>query len=268
MNLVEWIVVGVIQGVFEWLPASSQGVISLVLTQFFGQAPAEAVNSAVFLHSGTMLAALVYFSDEYMEIARRIPSEISEWASDPGAAYFRETSLLEFLFVSTLLTGLVGGPIYLFLIDRLPNNPSLFAALVGASLVVTGLMQYFSGSEKRSEEDLSHKDSLLAGALQGLAIIPGVSRSGSTLFGLFARDFDSGSAFRLSFIMSVPAVFVAQISIGLFENFSLSSGALIASLTAFIVGYISIEAVLEIAERVEVAYLCFALAVLSFLFAL
>ncbi|MFB6292573.1 MAG: undecaprenyl-diphosphate phosphatase [Candidatus Nanohaloarchaea archaeon] len=257
------VVLGALQGVFEWLPVSSEAVISLFMTQVLGSQTVESVNTAIYLHSGTMLAALAYFRDDFFQVLKDVPRCAEEFVETREVPW--SYSLLNFLFFSTLVSGAVGGGIYFFGIERLPSDPALFALLVGFALLATGVFKLIGAESDRLAEEAGMRDSVFVGLLQGLAIVPGISRSGSTVFGLFYRDFSSEDAFRLSFLMSVPAIFLAQIGINLFSGFSLTPGLLLATGVAFVVGYVSIDAILGIAERVEVAYLCFAFAALSFL---
>lgn len=268
MKILTGLLLGIVQGVFEWLPVSSEAVISLFLTQVMGRPPVESINIAVYLHLGTMFAAVYYFREEYTNILRETPDYLQAVKNRDGAG---EHSLINFLVVSTLLTGIIGGSIYLTLLsvlENLQNAEMIFSILTGLALLVTGLMKLRGKSEQRKTSEVNLNDSLLTGVLQGLAIIPGVSRSGSTVFALFYRDFGSKSAFKLSFLMSVPAVLAAQIGLGLFSGFMFDFGLTAAVFTSFIVGVLSIDAVLKIAGRAEVGYLCFLLAFLSFLSAL
>lgn len=262
MDLVQAILVGVLQGVFEWLPVSSEAVISLVLTAFTSSNPAESINTAIFLHLGTMFSALIYFRKEYFEVLKESPAYIE-------TAGGKDASLLEFLLVSTLITGGLGFFVYKFLLEYVPSNPAAFTLLIGGMLLVTGLMQRFSGEDRRERgmEDTGFVDAAFAGVLQSLSAVPGISRSGSTVFGLLYRDFSSEDAFKLSFLMSVPAVLGANVFLNL-EGFNYTPELLIAASTAAVAGYASIETVLRLAEEFDVEYMCYVLAALSFLGAL
>lgn len=266
MELVEAVILGMIQGIVEWLPVSSEAAISLFMTQILGTAPAESVNTAIYLHVGTMLAALIYFRGDFAEVFRETPDYVKESVSKKSVP--EDYPIINFLLVSTLVTGVLGGAIYLFGLEYLPESPALFSALVGVALLVTGAMMLVGKRSSRDYSSVGLGDGVFTGLLQALAIIPGISRSGSTIFGLFYREFDSDDAFKLSFLMSVPAVLAAQIGMNLFSGFEMNQGLLVAGAVSFVVGYLAIDAVLEIAERVEVAYLCFMFAALSFLAAL
>jgi len=259
VNLTEAVLLGVIQGIFEWLPVSSEAVIALVLT-YLGKSPAASVNSAVFLHLGTAFAATVYFRSEYIEVLDTVRDYLSSGLST-------EYSLTDFLAISTIVTGVTGFLGYVFLLQLVPDSPSVFTAIVGLFLLLTGLMQLYTGSESRKSEDSTRTDSLFTGLLQGISVVPGISRSGSTVFGLLYRGFDPEEAFRLSFLMSVPAVLGANVFLNI-KGFNPTPELVLASGVSALVGYASIETVLRLAEKFEVAYICFFLAGLSFLAAL
>lgn len=201
MKLGTAIALGATQGVVEWLPVSSEAVLTLLLVRFLGTPGIEAVGVSVWLHLGTTVSAVVHFRDEFADLLRYVPTYVGRLHEE----------------------GLTGDP---------RRN------------VGTGV---------------------IAGALQGLAIIPGVSRLGSTVFALLFRDFDSEDAFELSFLTSVPAVLVANVGLELTGEVPIGPELLVAGLTAFVVGFYAIRYVLELAARIEVAYLCFVLAGLSFL---
>jgi undecaprenyl-diphosphatase len=256
------VILGALQGIFEWLPVSSEAVVTLTMTRLFGSGVLESVNAAIWIHTGTMLAATIYFRDEILGLVdiswknRHDPRRVLRDSS--------ETSVMRFLFFSTLVTGVLGGTIYFTGLERLVGNPGLFSAITGVALFLTGFARLYSSEDSRVFTDVSDLDSALIGVLQGLSILPGISRSGSTVFGFFLRDFNGEDAFRLSFLMSIPAVLAANVGIKLFSGFSVSMELLLASATSFVVGYAAIGTVLKFAERTEVSIICFVLGALSF----
>ena len=263
MTPLQAVILGFLQGVFEWLPVSSEAVVTLVMTQLFGSGVMESVNAAIWIHTGTMLAATVYFSDEILGLIdiswknKHHPVKIMRKSS--------ETSVIRFLVLSTLVTGLVGGSIYVFSLEHLVSSPKLFSALTGVALILTGVLRLYRTEDSHVFTDVTDKDSLLVGVLQGLSVLPGMSRSGSTTFGLFLREFNAEDAFKLSFLMSIPAILAANIGINLFSGFSVSSELLLSAAVAFVVGYGTIGTVLKFAEKAEVSIICFALGAISFI---
>jgi len=262
MELLEAILLGILQGVFEWLPVSSEAVVSVFMTQLLGTTVIESVNTAIWLHLGTMFAALLYFRSDFTELTRR---SIEKLKNKDGTIDTVKDKEIAFIILTTFTTGVFGGTLYLIGIKSLTNSPDLFAAITGLALVFTGLARLYSKKASRESINLEPKDSVYTGILQGMAVVPGISRSGSTVFGLLYHSFSAKEAFRLSFLISVPAVFLANIGINIFSGFTLSLELLVAAATAFGIGYLTIDLVLKIADRAEIAYLCFGLALISFL---
>ncbi|EMA47838.1 undecaprenyl-diphosphate phosphatase [Halococcus saccharolyticus] len=256
------VVIGILQGVFEWLPISSEGNITLFLNLVANIEPSVAIQLSLFLHAGTALSALAYYRDEVASLVRTLPS----WR--PERAFDRERSELTFLVVATFMTGIVGIP-SLVLLEQFVSELAggVFVALIGALLIVTGLVQ--RGVEgrggRRDTPDLV--DAVLVGGLQGLAILPGISRSGTTASALLLRGHDGPSSFQLSFLLSIPA----SIGGGLLPL--LDSGipaippamAAIALATSAIVGYLTIDALMRVVERVAFWGICVGLGSLAVL---
>jgi undecaprenyl-diphosphatase len=267
MELIEAVIIGIIQGVTEWLPISSEAAITLIMTQVFGTGPEKALNASIFLHTGTMIAAFIYFRQEYLEILKyvieQVKTPVENLQKPEKVLQEKEGRLTIFLAVSTFLTAVVGGTIYFTGIKTAVKNPAIFYLLMSAALFITGLLRLYKKSKTRKHSSVEISDSVFVGFLQGFSIIPGVSRSGTTAFGFLFRDFDARSAFHLSFLMSVPAILAGNIGLELFTSFNFEPVYLAASAAAAITGYITIESVLEIADRAEIAWICFALAIIA-----
>ncbi|MFB6245380.1 MAG: undecaprenyl-diphosphate phosphatase [Candidatus Nanohaloarchaea archaeon] len=260
MDLFTAIAAGVIQGMVEWLPLSSEAVLSLFFTTVAGKGTSEAFGASVFVHTGTMVSALFYFREEYAGMLKEalsgdgIRGKLREAGSEP---------VLRFLIVSTVLTGLSGGLIYFSGLRAALESPKVFYLLMSAALALTGALRFYAGNSDRKEDSVTDSDSLLAGILQGTAIVPGISRSGSTSFILLYRGFEPDSAFRLSFLMSVPAVLAGSIGLEVFTGVSFRPMYLVSAATAALVGYLSIDLFLSVAERTGIAWICFFLSFLA-----
>lgn len=260
MNAFAAVLVGIVQGIFEWLPVSSEAVITLILTQLLNTDPGPAVNASIFLHLGTMFSALIYFREEYLEILRNLMENLQK----PGEIMQTESgSLTAFLIVSTAITSVIGGTIYIAGVETAVKNPTIFYLLISAALLLTGVMRLYQKDESRKFTDVNLQDSAITGLLQSFSIIPGISRSGITAFGFLYREFDARSAFHLSFLMSVPTILIGNIGVQIFSSFQYSNMYLLSTAVAGIVGYLTIDGVLKIADRAEIAYICFGLAVLA-----
>jgi undecaprenyl-diphosphatase len=257
MTPLQAVILGLLQGVFEWLPVSSEAVVTLVMKRWMDAGVVASVDTAIWLHIGTMFAALLYLRDDFSLLLHRFFNNLSapkDMLDDPQ---------LSFLLIATAATALLGGAIYLLGLEAAAAYPNVFITLMSLALLITGLLRLYQASSSRTADDLTKHDSVVTGLLQGLAILPGISRSGSTVFGLLYRDFSAEEAFRLSFILSVPAILIANIGIHLFSGFQITVSLLLAAAVAAVVGYLTIDLVLRIADRTEIAYICFLLAAIA-----
>ncbi len=251
----DWFVVlfiGFLQGVLEWLPVSSEGNISLVLS-LFGFDPLYAVHMSLFLHMGTGFAALVYYRDEIYRILLSIRE------MDVFDPFSRETSLFSFLFVAVFVSGFVGISVFLFLEEVVSEVATwLFIVLIGVLLVFTGLLQRFSGDVSfGGRKNPRPIDALFLGFGQGLALLPGVSRSGTTVSIFLLRGYSEERAFVLSFILAVPASFGASL-LALVEGDILLSPLLgfLALLSSMVFGFATIELLMSIVQSVSFWKIC------------
>lgn len=252
----EWVVavlVGVVQGALEWLPVSSEGAIALTLTVVTDATPDAAVSYALFLHAGTAIAATVYYRGEVRAVLETLP------ALRPRTAFERETAELSFLAVGTIASGIVALAA-LTLLEQLVSELTggAFVALIGGLLIVTGLVQRAAESADTTTAPRAPTlvDAVLVGGLQGLAILPGVSRSGTTVSALLLRGYEGVDSLRLSFLLSIPAALGA----GLLEADTIASisptVALLALSVSAVVGYLTVGALVALARRVAFWGIC------------
>jgi undecaprenyl-diphosphatase len=253
----EGIVFGIIQGIFEWLPISSQGNLVFLMIALFGYSANEALKFSIFLHTGTLLSVIVYFRKDVKKILSNLRNYRFNFEKDNG--------LITFLIISTTLTVLVGYPIYkLLAVSSLPGE--IFIGIVGIALIITGIIQRFSKAKGlKSEKDLGFKDSIILGIAQGLSIIPGISRSGITISSFLLRGYNSEDSLRLSFLMSIPAILIAEIGLGLFE--SLPKVNLIDSIAglgfSFIFGLLLIGILIRIARKIKFWIFCVVIGIIA-----
>ena len=239
----EAIVLGLLQGIFEWLPVSSQGVIVAVYSLLFDGEIAEGIGYSLWLHIGTVPSVLVVFRKETAQI-------VGEVLARPT----RPSPLARFLLVSTLVSGVVGLPLVLFLTDLSEDAGPAVMVVVGVVLLLTGALQIVrTGQGVRARDDMDVRDALQAGVSQGLAVIPGLSRSGVTVAALLWRRVDRREALVLSFLMSAPASVAAAAYVALTGEFAVTAEAIVGAAVAFCTGLLAIKLLLAVAERVNVA---------------
>lgn len=245
-------IIGLLQGFLEWLPLSSQGNLVILMVTLLGLGADDALGLSVFLHIGTGLAALVYFRKDISRILR-LESRTDQ-------------RLLYFLAVATVATGIVGLPLFLFARMASVYGEALLG-LTGMALFLTGVVERYARRwGDRTAETLSPREGLLLGLVQGFSAIPGVSRSGITTSALLLRGFSGEEAFRISFMMSIPAVFAAAVGLTIVQGApQLRLGLIISLVASFLSAILSIEFLLRIARRFRFWSLCMMLGVVSLL---
>lgn len=257
--LIEAIIMGILQGFLEWLPISSQGNVILLVVSIFGMNESEALSLSVYLHAGTLLSALVYFRRAFWSLLRAVPNyRIRDRKK-------RENRLITFLLLSTILTGIVGYQVFNFAV-AVAKFSSIFFALIGASLILTGVIQKRTRRlGTRSIDDINLKDGLILGIAQGFSAFLGISRSGITLSFLLFRRLNSESALKVSFLMSVPAVLAAEIGLSLISGLMFPGFLEVAAgcLFSFITGVVSIGILLKIAQKISLWKFCVAIGLIA-----
>jgi undecaprenyl-diphosphatase len=237
--------------VLEWLPVSSEGQITLVMLHVFNITELSTILSLIiWLHLGTAGAALLKYRAEYFNV---IFSKTAEY-------HF----LRRFLIIATLATGVTAVPLYLLLSELFkPIYGDIISAFIGVFLIVTGIVLYFFRNirEYRPATDLTIREIIVLGLIQGFSILPGISRSGTTVATLLGSKIEQQNCLKFSFLMSVPiilAAFIFDLLIsGVPEVAGISFYVLILMIgVAFAFGLLSMDVLLIIAKKVNFAYFC------------
>jgi len=248
------LLVGAVQGVVEWLPISSEGTVALLLT-LLDFDPTLAVRLALVLHLGTAVAATAYYRWELVDLLRRLPAWRPSKARTPGNAD------ITFLAFATLVSAAVGFAGYRLLLEIASELAGgAFIALIGGLLVLTGLVQRLAADSLLPTPDHPRPvDAFIVGIGQGLAVLPGVSRSGTTVSLLLLRGYDGETAFDLSFILAIPASLGAGVlafaDAGGFAGIPPSAVAT-AFVVSGVVGYLTIGGLLGLVRRVAFWGIC------------
>lgn len=260
--MIEQIILGIIQGIAEWLPVSSEGLIVLVKANFLSNDGniESIIRQALFLHFGTFLAALLYFRHDVGKLIKAIFQYKSQ-SSDTQ-------KLLLFLVISTIISGILG----FCLIKMLSHFTSQFTAqtkiitlAIGCLLLGTAYLELRSKkSGCREIKDIRIIDCVLLGVVQGFAALPGLSRSGLTVSVLLLRKLDRICALKLSFLMSLPIVLGGNIVLNL-NTLSWSGEALVGLFFSFVFGLATIHLLLKIAEKINFGYFVLIFGILTIL---
>ncbi len=258
LTVFEAVVLGIVQGIAEWLPISSEGMTSLVMINVFGKSLAESLPIAIWLHTGTLLSAMVYFRAELKKVIKEVPGFVKE-----RDLQNKDHTLIIFLIISTMLTGFVGLPLILFATGWEDFSGKMATAFIGFLLIFTGILQITASKNIKMKTDPVLKDSIIVGITQGFAALPGVSRSGITVSTLLLGKFQASDALRLSFLMSIPAVLVAELGMGAMGLLIIDATSILALFFAFIVGILTIDIFIKMAEKYDFSKFCIGLGLLS-----
>ncbi len=211
MNTIEAIMLGVIQGLTEFLPVSSSG--HLVLFQnLLGLTEPELLFD-ISLHVGTLVAVLIVFFRDIYEILRALIRTPFQMKQSGGLSAIVKTDpfvrMAMLIVVGSIPTAVI-GLVFKEIADRLFGT----ITIVGLMLLVTGTILWLTRNivrEGRPVENTTNKDALIIGIVQGLAILPGISRSGSTIATALFLGVDRKVAGRFSFLLSLPAIIGALV---------------------------------------------------------
>ncbi len=226
---------GIVQGITEFLPISSTGHLRIVPAFLGWDDPGAAFTAVTQL--GTMLAVLIYFRNDLWRIGLAWLRSFR----DPAVRKTIDARLGWYIVLGTIPIGLAG----LIFADQIESEArSLY--LIGTTLILLGLLLLAAdrhSRQSRGVEDLTRRDAALIGIAQACALIPGVSRSGATLTAGLFLGLERAAAARYSFLLSVPAVVLS----GLYELRDIGgegsvgfAPTLVATVLAFVAGYAAI----------------------------
>jgi len=263
--MIEYIIIAILQGLFEWLPISSSGQVMIFSTTLFNISPEEAFSLSIWLHLGTALAVIFKFRVDFISILKSFIPKANN-IDDIG---IKKRNWLIYATIGTAITAI---PLYfLFKVLIIANftafQGDVITLVISGLLIVTGviLLKAKKTFDDNAITDISKdqiiKDSFLSGLTQGVSILPGISRSGVTVSTIIYEKYNQENALKLSFLMSVPVVF-ASIGVDIIFGEGSVFGTLdlltiaVITLVSFSVGYISIEILLKLAKKVQFGYFC------------
>ncbi|MEX1001063.1 MAG: undecaprenyl-diphosphatase UppP [Crocinitomicaceae bacterium] len=248
MSIVEAIILGIVQGLTEFLPVSSSGHIVLANSVLQTDLdPSQNLLMTVVLHFATALSTLVVFRKEIIEIFK-------------GIFQFKWNDSAKFsvkIILSMIPAALVG----VFFKDQIESFFSGNVLLVGFMLLVTGVLLFLADKAKNTLKQISFSNSLIIGVSQAIAILPGISRSGATIASSVLLGVDRDKSARFSFLMVVPLIFGAMAKDLMDDEFSVSSAdaipLIIGFICAFLTGLFACSWMIRLVRKAQLKYFSF-----------
>lgn len=257
MSFIEAIILGIIQGLTEFLPVSSSGHLELMKVILGDKSlPEESLTFTVVLHFATALSTLVVFRKEIVEIFK-------------GLFQFKWNEELQFS-LKIILSMLPAVAIGLYFEKEIESFFGGQLMLVGFMLIITALLLLFADKAKNTDKKVSFFNAFVIGVSQALAMMPGISRSGATISTSVLLGVDRTKAARFSFLMVVPLIFgkIAKDIMGGSISFESSQiGVLSAGfIAAFVAGLFACKWMISLVKKSKLSYFslyCFIVGVLA-----
>ncbi len=228
MDLLQALILGIVQGLTEFLPVSSSGHLIIIPKIFHWTGVVDSLPFDVSLHLGTAAALIIFFFQDFLRLIlhflEKLIKDRKNILKDP------DSKLFLLLIIGSVPAGIAGMLFQNFIEENVRST-----LLIGVTLIVFGLLLWYFDKIAKSTENIKQinfKDSIIIGIAQAIALIPGVSRSGVTITAARFRNIDREAAVRFSFLLSTPAILGA----GLVTSRKLLNVGL-GSPTIFVVGF-------------------------------
>ncbi len=236
MNLLIAILLSIIQGVTEWLPVSSSGHLAII-QNIFGIK--DALPFDVWLHFASLLVIIIYFRKEILALIKNF-----------------DTKTIFYLFIATIPIVIAGILFYDFILALFKD---IF--LIGIAFILMGIFLILTKRIKEKRK-INAKDALLIGIAQAFSLVPGISRSGSTIGTALFLKIKKQQAITFSFLLAIPALLGAAIYEA--RNITITPIAILSFLICFVVGYFSLHLLIKIIRKGKFyyfGYYCLALGI-------
>lgn len=285
MSLIESIILGIIQGIAEFLPISSSGHLA-IFKKIFGLSDVG-LTYDILLHAGTLIAVFVVYWKDIWELIKEGLGIVADFFKNVGRFFvnIRKEKKKEYIkvintpyrkfvmlvIVSTIPTGIMG-----LVFKELFNLDSPALIVPGIGLLITGLMLFMVDeipSGNKTPKEMKYKNAIIIGIAQGIATLPGISRSGTTLTVGVVNGLERKFAVKYSFIMSIPAILGACV-LDLKDLFAPENAVptteliyyFIGAAVACVVGFICIKTLLILYKNKKMkyfSYYCFVAGIIA-----
>ncbi|MCK5896280.1 MAG: undecaprenyl-diphosphate phosphatase [Cocleimonas sp.] len=261
MDSIDAIILGIIQGLTEFLPVSSSG--HLEIAKFIlgeNTLPQDSMLMTVVLHGATALSTIVIFRKDILELLKGIFQ--FEWNEESKFALKIIISMVPAAFVGV------------FFSEEIAQLFSKNLILVGSMLLVTGVLLLLADKAKRTEKNVSFKSAIIIGISQAIAILPGISRSGATISTAVLLGIDREKAARFSFLMVVPLILGKMSKDALSGDLAVSSSSItplaLGFIAAFITGLFACTWMIALVKKSKLSWFaiyCFIVGIATLLYA-
>jgi undecaprenyl-diphosphatase len=204
MNIIGYLILGIIQGITEPLPISSSGHV-IIFKHLINASVLNDLNFEIIINFGSLIAIIYMFRDDILKLIRNG----FNYLKTKDKKYKDDFKYIKLLILATIPAGVMG----VLFKDKIASILS-GVKIIGLGLLITALFLYSIKSIKGRKEDneIGYKDALVIGLFQALALIPGISRSGSTIVGAMLHDLKRSTALKFSFLLYIPISIAALIS--------------------------------------------------------
>lgn len=262
MSILQAIILGIIQGLTEFLPVSSSGHLELAKVVLGSDAmPKESMLFTVVLHAATALSTIVIFRKDIADILK-------------GLLSFKLND--EFWFSVKIVVSMIPAAVIGVLFDE--EIEQLFAGqilLVGAMLGITGLLLFLADKAKDTGKNVSTTSAIIIGISQAIAILPGISRSGATISTAVLLGIDKQKAARFSFLMVVPLILGKMAKDILDGAFAVEAGSMVSLgagfVAAFLTGLVACTWMINLVKKSQLKYFsfyCFVVGIIAIVYSL
>jgi len=248
MSVIEAIILGIIQGLTEFLPVSSSGHLELAKVILGDNSvPEESMLMTVVLHGATALSTIVVFRKDIVDLLK-------------GLFQFKNNDEFKFS-LNILLSMIPAGAVGVLLDEEIEAFFGGKVMLVGSMLLVTAILLIFADKAKNTEKKVGIKEAIIIGISQAIAILPGVSRSGATISTSVLLGIDREKAARFSFLMVVPLILGKMAKDILDGAFNSIDGSLInygvGFLAAFVTGILACTWMIKLVKKSKLSYFAY-----------
>ena len=253
LNIFEAVILGLVQGLSEFLPISSSGHLA-VISHFFGIDEGDALTFAVMLHVGTLISVFAVYYKDICSLILELAAVFKDifTGKGPRVSLNPERKLGFLIIAATIPTGLIG-----ILLRDVFEMMYGSLTVIGAGFLITGTILFIAeriGANKDSTWEMKFRSAAFVGVCQGVAIWPGISRSGATIFGSLICGLTRESAVKFVFLISIPAILGATLLDirGGFDVFTAS--VFIGMAVSAVSGFIAIKTMIKVISNKKLIY--------------